>query len=189
MFKWIVIIGSMCLFSALGYYTLNTSISSHNICNNSRCIDLEEFNSIQMDIDAANVNIQESDKFKIEYNLSFSSPSDNIICKNEEGALIFKSPKNSRVVNNKDQYINIFVSPYKKLNDCTINMNVGNFSCSDKILMGDNLKIKCNTGNINILNCDSENINIESHVGEIGISGNIYGDSVISLKTGKVALN
>lgn len=194
LWKLFLTLGSICLFTALGTYNFGKMFFvNSNVYNAYKCIDLEEFDSIQMDVDTVNINIQESDKFRIEYNLLLSSPHDEIICKNEDRTLIFKSKNNNSeknwIKNSKDQYINIFVSPYKKLNNCEINVNVGKLNCSDKIVMGDNLNIKCDVGSINILNCNSENTNIESGVGNVKISGNLYGKSLISVDVGNVNLN
>ena len=190
----ILIISSICAVNFLGGCTIKIFDNS-NVCNayTYKCMEVDEFDSIQMDVDTVNVSIKESDKCKIEYNLllpsSHAEEQNNIVCESKQGVLTFKLPKDFIKVNNTDQYVNIFVSPYKKLNNCNINMNVGNLHCSEKIEIGDNLNINCNVGDIKISNCKSENVKITNGVGDINISGNIYGKDIISVGVGNVKLN
>ncbi len=157
---------------------------------NNNLVQVESVNSIEINTNDTDVNILKSDDNKIEYNPDFFAEGENLICENKDGKLILTCLKKKK----SDTYrnpscVNIFINPNNVLNDCKINMNVGNLKVSDGIDFGKGLEVVCNVGNIELLTCNLLDSALSVGTGNLKVSGELSGENKVSVNTGNAVLH
>ncbi len=154
--------------------------------------ELDEFDSIKLDISMANVQIKKGDKFAVEYALY-----GNIKCEVKNNTLIVE--ENSDLVHiglnfkTEDSYINIYVPENAVIDIEELNSGMGNIDIAD-VSFGD-VNIEADMGNIFMNNVYVSNLDMEAGMGNIEFDGEIserlrvdsdMGDVVLE---GKLACN
>jgi len=164
------------------------SSEAPSIDNNS--ILMGSISSIEIKTEDTNVNIQKGDESKIEYNEDSFTEGENLTCENKDGKLILTCLKKKKSDTYRDRsYVNVFINPNDVLNDCKINMNVGNLKVSDGIDFGKGLEVVCNVGNVELLTCNLLDSALSVGTGNLRVSGELSGENKVSVNTGNAVLH
>lgn len=151
---------------------------------------LEEFNNIKIDVNYLdNVQVVKGEEYKIEVN--YSERTGKIDYKVEDKNLIVSQLDTKGTVgfdfgfiNNKSDYIKIYVPQDKDMKDIIVKSNSSDIEVKD--VVGDNVSILCNYGDIDLNNISSNDMSVKANSGDIqmkDIKGglvevvNSYGDS------------
>lgn len=174
---------------------------------------LEEFNSIDLNVNCGDVEIDEGDSYRIiaEYNeekedLSYSVKENKLFVTQKTLADIQRNIKIFDFENDECDYkIKVYVPKGIKLDELKLNTNVGdtklkNLKCRQLVVAnecgnveGSNMEIDNFKGDLETceikfdkFTSDGMNLNVES--GEINITGKLSGENKINLQSGSVNL-
>ncbi|CEK33515.1 hypothetical protein UMC2_07651 [[Clostridium] sordellii] len=176
--------------------------------------ELEEFKSINIEVGITNIEIIPYEKYKIE--LQYKEDYGKINYKVKNNSLIINQESTIRNLNNKSNFnkddlsfIKIYIPSDKSFEKFSIISDIGNIDIRQMNL--NNLDLSCNVGNIKVNNCEinkskfknleanlnlgninSKNINVKNllntknDLGNIDISGKVYGDIEVNCDLGNV---
>ncbi len=155
-----------------GIHTVNEAQASEFV-RDSRV--LEAFESIEIDIDEADVELIESDRFAIDY--CIAGEYGNVICEVKDGKLVFKEAAHNRIWNfgafipgfgevldETDCYIRIEVPAGTQFDDILINMEEGSLNLPS--LYAEQLKLDNEYGDINIKKYHGEKLKVDMQDGD-----------------------
>lgn len=134
----------------------------------SETVDVKEkFNSLEMDVDVAEINIEYGDEFKLSYDLPKElKPEINV----NNNKLVIKSKSNAKVTPNLNftGYKIDLILPYDtKLDEIGISLALGDLNINDISVTSMNIDVSC--GNININDLTAQKIKVLEDLGDIAV--------------------
>lgn len=150
---------------------------------------LDKFVNIDIESEVSNIKIIPSDEYKIE--LKYIKDESIVNYEVKDNTLKIKQENLKKVNNNmdllKDEYnlIKIYVPKGFVMENINIVSNVGNISLDE--INSNILSASCDVGNIEIKDTNiNKKLNISNDVGNIEVSGKIYGESNIKNNIGNI---
>lgn len=151
--------------------------------------ELDEFDSIDVDVNLANVEITASgdDKYGIEYKVY----SNNVKCEFKGNKLVFKEKGtfgfDFGFFGNikQDTYVKIYV-PEKELQSITLSADMGSVTVSDVVC--DYLSAECNMGSMTFNNITANDVELDADMGSVELTGTVTGMIEADLDMGSAEL-
>lgn len=165
-----------------GFSLINTTSKSYT--------EMDEFDSLEIDVDSARVVIEQGDSYSVKYELA--GDDDDIECKVEDGKLYIHNAEDSGFHLfwnwSDDAYITITVPEDTKLQSVYVDTDAGNIKISN--IAADKFVIDSDAGNINLDEIESfDLVTVETNAGNVHANGKLAGDCEFKSNCGNVSVD
>lgn len=144
--------------------SVNTVIGDTKVVSEEK--ELEDFTSIVVDADIADIEIEYGEEFKYKYKCTdVLVPT---ITVEDKVLKVKQNKKTNRIVGNTKSQIVITVKKDVQLEDCDLTVDVGNLEISEVAMK--HLEMDCAVGNIEVRNSKIDKVDAKADVGNVQIS-------------------
>lgn len=145
-------------------FSVNTVIGDAKVISEEK--ELEDFTSIVVNADIADIEIEYGDAFQYKYECSEDLVP--TITVEDKVLKVKQSKKTNRIVGNTKSKIVITVKKDVQLEDCDLTVDVGNLEISEVAMK--HLEMDCAVGNIEVRNSKIDKVDAKADVGNVQIS-------------------